>query len=84
MTEWCKTFDDLTDQERRELEGDASHLAIRFARLAAYAARRRELQASKALDGSEQHDAAVRTQNTVAASVRKALGFSYPEDKIRF
>lgn len=75
MVEWRKEVERMSLDERRRLADDAAALAIKAARLAAYAeAARANLGPYKAL----------RNQNSVAAKVRRALGFTQAKDDITF
>ena len=81
MVEWSAICTANTFDENRQLADEASDLAVRFARLAAYANGRYTRTGS---DPDTAHRLALRTQNMVARQLRSALGFTYPQDDITF
>jgi len=64
----------MTNAQNCEASDSAAAVAVRAARASAYLEYRRR---------GRTHTAAVRHQNAVAATVRRALGFTY-DDKITF
>jgi hypothetical protein len=69
----------ITPNDLDQLSRDLDAIAIRAARVARYV----ELRGGYGR-GDQGHSAAVDAQNKTAAKVRKALGFSYPKQDIRF
>jgi len=72
---WQEVFEALPAGDRGDYAADLEALAQAAARMAGYFNRRH-------LGGD--HAAAVRKSNSVAAAVRKALGFAYPRQDINF
>lgn len=76
MVQWAATFDRLSPAERDGAWRHAAGEAQQYARITAYIGRRQSYQGS--------HDNAVKAQNRVARAVRKALGYSDPNNPITF
>ena len=66
MVEWSEAIDARNHDQLRTLEHESTGLAVQAARLAAYTAARNE---------GRTHAQAVKRQNTIAAKLRRALGF---------
>jgi len=75
--EWQEAYDRLTVNERYALDNDAADLAIKYTRISRYVA-------TRAYGGRNGHADAVRAQNIGVRKVRRALGFTYPDDPITF
>lgn len=75
MSDWEATIQNLTVDERRELADAAGDLAVRLARLSAYA---------NAWYLHAGHTKGVQEQNKVAKALRSALEFTYPQENISF
>lgn len=73
--EWAALVESTNDRALREMEREAAAAAIHLARLSAYLSWR--------LNGHK-HATAVREQNSVAAKVRHALGFTFARTDITF
>lgn len=67
---WAEIIDEMTPNERQEIESGLDFMCSRAALAAHYVSCR--------ANGAE-HGAAVKLARKVAIKVRKALGFSYPE-----
>lgn len=74
MTDWEKRAKAMTVDEVYGIASVAVDLALRLIRAAAY------LETHEVSN----HSHAVKTQNARARRVRKALGFSYPQDDVSF
>lgn len=75
MADWRQRIEQMSLSQRQELADHAAALAIKAARLAAYA------DAARLNVG---HYKSVRRQNSIAAKVRRALGFTQGRDDIHF
>lgn len=75
MADWPALYDALTTDQRREVDDQAAVLAVKAARLSRYFGRR---------TSGGKHEDAVKAQNSVAAKVRQALGFTYKDSPITF
>ena len=73
-SEWESLANGLTGKQNNELGNRLADVSVHIARLSAY------LDVISLSD----HDTAVKVQNNKAKKVRKALGFSYPEDNKSF
>jgi hypothetical protein len=72
---WRELAEGPMKQTRRKLTDQADHLATNLARFSAYL---------RAREQGRTHEQAVRAQNTAAAKVRRALGFSIARDDKSF
>lgn len=75
LTKWSHSADQIPIETRRELSDAACDYSIRFARASAY------LNA-RYLGGD--HQAGVDASNKVVTALRKAFGFTYPQNDISF
>jgi len=75
MSKWEATYENLTADQRRQIDDEAAATATKCARLSAYISRR--------LSGGKHADA-VKAQNQAARRTRQALGFTYKDDAITF
>lgn len=76
MVEWDRrTLSIAKVADLMAIDDQAAAVAVRYARLSAYIARRRS---------GGTHADAVKAQNQAAARVRQALGYTYKEAPINF
>ena len=73
--EWPALVDGLSPGDLHAVSGELHGLVVGASRLAAYV---------DARDLGEGHDAAVDSCNRVVAKVRNALGYTRPDNDIRF
>ena len=71
--------DGLISGDLMETERELTALSIRAARVATYISMRHGGGC-----GDQGHSAAVKEQNKIVREVRKALGYTYPEQNIQF
>lgn len=82
---WPRRIGRYTDVERQEIARILDSIAVRAARAAAYISRVRTAgHTRKGKPGPSTHAAAVTAQNRTARQVRRALGYTYPDQPINF